>query len=235
MANLLSPDYMVVVPDRPGYGLTGGRAGGFAANAAAVARLLRSLSVASVVVVGHSWGGGVALQMAVDLPQVIRGMVLVSSVSPGDEVGRLDRLLARPLVGTALVAVTLSTAGSFLAWGPGLALAGRKLNGRPPQHISEVARSWRRPATWSSFAIEQRALVHELPRLAGRLGSVTAPTAVLVGTADRVIAPESGRRLAAAVPGATLVEVAGAGHLLPQLRPDAVARAVRQVAGATGA
>jgi len=229
----LADEHTVIVPDRLGYGATGGRPGGFSANAAALARLLRSLDVAGAIVVGHSWAGGVALQMAVDFPHLVTGLVLVSSVAPDDEVGRLDRLLARRAVGTALVALTLSTAGTVLSWGPGRAFAGRRLGGGSPQDIEEVARSarsWRRPATWASFAVEQRALLHELPNLSGRLGSITAPTVVVVGTADRVVPPASGRRLACAIPMASLQRVEGAGHLLPQRCPAEVARAVRQAA-----
>jgi pimeloyl-ACP methyl ester carboxylesterase len=225
----LSRDHLVIAPDRLGYGSTGGRAGGFSANANAIVRLLRSLGLPGAVIVGHSWGGAVALQLAVDFPKMVQGLGLVASVAPGDRPSAVDRLLARPVAGTALAALTLSTAGSFLAWGPGRALAGHRLRGQAAQGLDEVARAWRRPATWGSFAIEQRALVHELPGLAGRLGSIGAPTVVITGTADRVVLPAAGRRLAAAIPGASLQEVPGAGHLLPQLWPGLVAGAVRRL------
>lgn len=229
VAALLSPEHTVVVPDRPGYGATGGRAVGFAGNAAALARLLRSLQLPSAVFVGHSWAGGAALKMATDFPAMVDGLVLVAPVSPQDGLGRLDRLLARRFLGTALAAVTLSTAGSFLAWGPGRALARRKLTGRPRDQLAQTARALRRPATWSSFATEQRALLHELPRMATDLGHISVPTVVVTGTADRVVAPASSRRLARSISGALLYEVPGGGHLLPQSQPAEVARAVRRL------
>jgi pimeloyl-ACP methyl ester carboxylesterase len=46
-----------------------------------------------------------------------------------------------------------------------------------------------------------------------RLGAVTAPTLVLHGTEDRMVPPENGRALAAAIPGAELRLLEGAGHL----------------------
>lgn len=224
-------DHLVVVPDRLGYGETGGRAGGFAANAAALARLVRQCGLPAAVLVGHSWGGGVALQAAADFPAMVSGLVLVSSVHPGDRPGALDRLLARRIVGTTMAALTLSTAGTVMSWGPARSYAGRRAAHGRPENVREAARSaraWRRPSTWASFAAEQRALVHELPLLSTRVPSVPVPAAVVVGTADRVVPPGSGRRLAAALPGACLVEVDGAGHLVPQLHPGAVAGAVRQ-------
>jgi pimeloyl-ACP methyl ester carboxylesterase len=231
VADDLAADHLVIVPDRLGYGLTDGRAAGFAANAGAVTRMLRSLEVEGAVVVGHSWAGGVALQLAVSYPSVVKGLVLVCSVVPGEALGRFDRLLARPVIGTAFAAVTLSTAGRLLSWGPARAFAGRKLRGRPEQQLAAMARSWRNPSTWRSFAIEQQALVHELGRLAPCLGSLRVPATVIIGSADKVVRPQAGRRLAAQLQGSDLEEVEAGGHLLPQLHPTTVASAIRRLAG----
>jgi pimeloyl-ACP methyl ester carboxylesterase len=230
VADDLAADHRVIVPDRLGYGLTGGRATGFAGNANAVVKLLRSLGIEQALVVGHSWAGGVALELALDFPRHVTGLGLVSSVAPAERVARLDKLLARRVVGTALVAATLDTAGWLLSWGPGRAFAGWRLRGQSHDQLAEMAVSWRRRSTWRSFAVEQRALVHELPLLAHRLASIKAPTAVVLGTTDRVVGPTSGSRLAAAIPGAELEMVQGGGHLLPQLQPAAVASAIRRLA-----
>jgi pimeloyl-ACP methyl ester carboxylesterase len=230
VADDLSADHRVIVPDRLGYGLTGGRATGSAGICKRRREALRSLGTEKAVVVGHSWAGGVALELAIDFPRQVSGLGLVSSVSPAERVARLDSLLARRVVGTALVAAALGTTGRLLSWAPARAFAGRRLRGHSHDQLTEMAVSWRRRSTWSSFAVEQRALVHELPLLAPRLASIKAPTAVVLGTMDRVIGPTSGSRLAGAIPGAELEMVAGGGHLLPQLQPAAVAAAIRQLA-----
>ena len=229
VARVLSGRHTVVVPDRAGYGRTGGPASGFAANAGQVVRLLDRLQVGSATVVGHSWGGGVALAMGRLFPERVRGLVLVSSVSPLEPVGLLDRLLARPVVGRAVVAATLTTAGRLLSWGPGRAFAGRRLRGHPRQQIEDLARSWRKRATWHSFAIEQRALVTELPSMAAGLDRLGVPVLVVTGTADRVVPAPTARHLANTIPGACLETVEGAGHLLPQLHPETVADLVERI------
>jgi len=226
----LARDHRVIVPDRLGYGLTGGRAGGFAANANAVIRLLRSLGVDRALVVGHSWAGGIAIELALDYPGYVAGLALIGSVAPGDPPGRVDRLLAFPVVGTALAATTLSTAGGMLSWGPTRAFAGWRLRDRSENQLAELTRSWRRRATWRSFAGEQRALVQELPAMAPRLAQVVAPTIVLSGSMDRVVPAGAAHRLADAIPGATLEIVPGGGHLLPQFQPATVASAIRRLA-----
>ena len=94
LARLLEADYTVIVPDRPGYGRTGGRATGFRGNAAAVVDLLDRRGVASATIVAHSWSGGVAIALAEDNPDRVAGLVLVASVGPDERLDRLDRLLA---------------------------------------------------------------------------------------------------------------------------------------------
>jgi len=229
VAEDLSYDHQVVVPDRLGYGRTGGRAGGFAANARAVARLMNRLACSPSLVVGHSWAGGVALETAADFPAQVAGIGLVASVAPGEPLSRMDRVLAKPLLGTVSAALTLSVAGRLLASAPGRALTRRQARSQRDA-LARLATSWDRPSTWRSFVTEQRALVNELPSLQPRLNKLTIPALVLVGSADRVVGTGSGPRLASALPAASLEVVTGAGHLLPQLEPAAVAAALRRLA-----
>src|SRR3954453_18046171 len=99
VANLLAEDFHVIVPDRPGYGDTGGRARGIATNADAVAALLDRLSIEQATVVGHSWGGAPALSFANRHPERVRGLVLVSSVAPSEPLTWADRVLALAVIG----------------------------------------------------------------------------------------------------------------------------------------
>ena len=98
-----------VAADRPGYGSSQLRAGGLAANAQAVLDDLDSRGIKQAVLVGHSYGGGVALSAASLAPHRVEAVVLLASVGPGC-VNRCDRLLAAPLVGPlcALVAWRLT-------------------------------------------------------------------------------------------------------------------------------
>lgn len=230
VARNLAADHFVVVPDRLGWGGTGGKAAGFFANANSVARLVKKLGVEKCIVVGHSWAGGVALSLSISFPNFVSGLVLVSSVAPDEPLSKTDLLLANPLVGKAFAAAGLSTAGRLLSWGPGRAFAGRRLPIYRAE-LAEIAKAWRRPSTWDSFAVEQRALAKELPLLGQQIGCIAVPTVVVVGSADRVVRPEAAKRLVAAIPGASLEVVEGAGHLLPQLQPARVATIVRRLAG----
>ena len=90
-----------IAADRPGYGSSQLPAGGFAANARAVLDDLDSRGINRAVLVGHSYGGGVALSAASLAPRRVEAVVLLASVGPGC-VNGWDRLLAAPRYGAAV-------------------------------------------------------------------------------------------------------------------------------------
>ena len=237
----LTADYLVIAPDRPGYGDSGGRARGFRGNAAAVISLLDRLEVAQATVVGYSWAGGVAVALAQESRERLAGLVLVSSVCPGEPLGQLDKMLAVPPIGTAVTAAGMYMANGILSLPPVRRTLQRRQQGDAGGDAGtdgddagglaphEVVAEWVSTRAWQSFVTEQRCLVDELPLLAAGLAAITTPTVVLVGDADRMVPPGNGRQLARTIPGARLVELAGAGHLLAHQHPDEVAAAVRQV------
>jgi pimeloyl-ACP methyl ester carboxylesterase len=217
-----------VAADRPGYGSSRLPAAGFAANARAVLDDLDSRGITRAVLVGHSYGGGVALSAASLAPGRVAAVVLLASVGPGCVTG-WDRLLAAPGAGQlcALVAWRLTP------WIARARLAriarrrGRPL--RPDEHVNwqvwGYAGDGRLPL-WSTFLTEQRALLRELDELEDALASVRVPVLVLADPQDTVVPFETARRLARALPDARLQLVEGAGHHLPRRAPAVVADAI---------
>jgi len=233
VAPLLWDDFMVVVPDRLGYGRTGGAAAGFDENASSLSALLDELSIEQAIVVGYSWAGGVAIEFAESFPARTAGLVLAASVGPGETFGWDDRLLAAPIIGEALSALTIGATGRVLASARVQALADRHLGGRAQEAVKVLtgltgARTG--AAVWRSFVLEQRVVIRDLEALGPRLGTLVAPTVVVNGSADRVVPPHVGDHLAATIPGASHTVVAGGHHLLPHDHPRSVAAAVREVA-----
>jgi pimeloyl-ACP methyl ester carboxylesterase len=237
VGSLLADDFLVVAPDRPGYGRTGGPATGFAGNAEAAVGLMDRLGIPRAVFVGHSWGGGAAIAAAELHPDRVSGLVLVASVGPGEHLGWEDRILATPLLGEVISAVTIGATGRLLGIDRVQALAGARLAGRTLEAVRTLARSTgaRSDArVWQSFVHEQRHLISGLGPLGSGLAAITAPTAVVNGGADRVVPPSVGEVLSASIRGATYTVLPAAHHLLPLYEPEVVAGAVRDVAGRGG-
>jgi pimeloyl-ACP methyl ester carboxylesterase/uncharacterized membrane protein YbhN (UPF0104 family) len=228
VAGRLPAQLHAVAADRPGYGSSQLRAGGFAANAQAVLDDLDSRGIKRAVLVGHSYGGGVALSAASLAPHRVEAVVLLASVGPGC-VNRCDRLLAAPLVGPlcALVAWRLTP---WIARARLAQIAWQR--GRPPRQDEHVNwQVWGRAGRqhsplWRTFLTEQRALLRELGELERAIPSVQRPVLLLADPQDALVPVDTGRRLARALPDARLQLVPGAGHHLPRRAPDAVADAI---------
>jgi uncharacterized protein (TIRG00374 family) len=228
VAERLPAQLHAVALDRPGYGRNPGPAGGFVANARAVLDDLDARRIDRAVLVGHSYGGGVALWAAKMAPDRVEAVILLASVGPGCA-NVWDKALAAPALGPAC---------ALLAWKltpwiarARLAVANRTSgrSTRPEDHVN-----WQvwghgdnaRGMLWRTFLVEQRALLHELPDLAGALPAIEMPVLVLADPKDRVVPADTAYRLAETLPAARLRFINGVGHHLPRRAAGPVANAI---------
>jgi pimeloyl-ACP methyl ester carboxylesterase len=95
---LLAKKYRVIAPDLLGHGQSSKPRTDYSLGAFAVGLrdLLDELEVESATVVGHSLGGGIAMQFVYQHPDYCSRLVLISSGGLGPEVGIILRLLAAP-------------------------------------------------------------------------------------------------------------------------------------------
>src|ERR1700722_14280708 len=95
---VLARNYTVIVPDLIGHGQSAKPVGDYSlgAYASGVRDLFRVLGVPSATIVGHSFGGGVAMQLAYQHPECCERLVLVDSGGFGREVSWLLRFLTLP-------------------------------------------------------------------------------------------------------------------------------------------
>lgn len=230
----LLEDHRILAPDRPGYGSSGDRALSMEQNAHLLSDLLQARGAVPATVVGHSYGGGVAILLAAQRPELVSGLVLVGSVGRADSINTLDHLLAAPLVGETLSAAGLYTLGRVLPKLRGLAsLAPRDLLERarivlPDSRYLEVA-SQRGRQTWRSFVVEQRALLKEIGAVESSLKQIHLPTTVVAGSWDVVVPPIVAASIAATIGGSELIIVQRIGHFVPRDAPKVVADAVTSV------
>lgn len=229
----------VLVVDRPGYGRSTIGPRSMADNAELLAELLVQRGAVPAVVVGHSYGGGVALLMAARRPEVVAGLVLLASVGPKSSVKGFDHLLAAPGVGEALSAAGLFTVGHLLSrLRPAArhlpAAAGARLRASLPDGRYATALSRQGVRTWRSFLAEQRSLVAEIGDVEQAMGRVRVPTAVVSGMWDVVVPPVLSAHMASAVAGAELVMLAGVGHFVARDAPRKVAAVVRRIRDGAG-
>ena len=237
LAEELSRDHRAIAPDRPGWGSHPRPAMGIAENAAVLARVVeRCGAEPPLTVVGHSLGGGVALELAFLRPDLVGALVLVGSVGVSAALSGLDRLLAVPVVGDGLVragGVTIRKAAGAFRRVPDRWVAGRiAKRATALSTIQAVLSSGVGDKVLGrarvSFLAEQRALVEETPSLERRLPLLGVPVAVVHGRSDRVVPLSAARLLAERIAGAELIVFPGEGHLLAFDRTAELAAIVRR-------
>lgn len=231
--------YRVLVFDRPGYGHTerpDDRRWTPEEQARLLLGALRVMGVERPIVLGHSWGTMVALSMALDSPQDIRALVLMSGYyHPGV---RLDvpwmSAPALPLVGT-LMRHTVSPILSRLLW-PALT---RRLFW--PREVTEPFRSdypvWMslRPSQLKASATESALMIPWAMRLRSRVGEVQVPVMIVAGERDAMITTDwHSRWLHEQMPDSGLQVVPQAGHMVHHVATHQVLKAIDEAARRSG-
>jgi 3-oxoadipate enol-lactonase len=187
---------------------------GVANMAADIVAVLDAAGVGRAHVMGASLGGMVAQELAVDHPERVEGLVLVST-TPG-----WPFAYPMPAVSTRLIAATGDMSREVtLHRHAENALYGRAAAQRRPELIDRLVDLQRSgsadPRAWSAQAAAGA-------RYTGRLRQtrIRARTLVLHGSADTVVDPRNAKLLAGRIPGAQLVIFPELGHLLCWQDPD---------------
>jgi pimeloyl-ACP methyl ester carboxylesterase len=226
--DLLPAQVRAATPDRPGYGSSRLPGGGLDGNTAAVLADLDDRGVERAVVVGHSYGGGVAMSVAATAPDRVEALILLASVGP-DCLNGWDRLLAAPVAGPACSLVGLKLT-PWLARarmrGPirrlGFEAAARK---HVYMYVWGFAR-WDHGPLWRTFLAEQRALVREAETFAAMATQIRVPVLLMADRKDSMVPFRTAVALSEAFPDARLRVIEGAGHHLPLRAPEEVAAAI---------
>ncbi|WP_169804500.1 alpha/beta fold hydrolase [Sphingomonas pituitosa] len=225
--------HRVIAIDRPGFGHSSrprGRAWTPAAQAALFAKALDTLGIESAVVVGHSWGAMVALALALDHPEKVAGLVLMSGYYYPTVRGDVAPagLAAVPLAGDVLA----HTVSPLVAAATGPAVVAASFAPAPvsPKFERFPKALALRPSQLRAASAEAAMMVPAAASLSRRYEDLDMPIAILAGAGDRIAWPSRhAERLARALPTATLRLIEGEGHLFHYAQPDAVADAVGAV------
>ncbi|HEX3737578.1 MAG TPA: alpha/beta fold hydrolase [Solirubrobacterales bacterium] len=211
----------VIAPDFPGHGDSAPGGGDYSLGslASGLRDLMISLGHERATLVGHSLGGGVALQFTYQFPEMVERLVLVSSGGLGPEVGMILRAAALPGADLFLRATAA----------PGAAAVGRvtgalgKVGLRPNADLAEVGRAYASLAD----ADRRRAFLSTLHAVVDTDGQRVAaldrlylaadlPILIVWGERDPIIPVTHGRAAHAQLPGSRLEVFPDAGHI-PQL------------------
>jgi pimeloyl-ACP methyl ester carboxylesterase len=227
--------YHVIAFDRPGYGYSS-RPRTTIWNPRKQAELLQHalhrMGIKKPVVLGHSWGSMVAMQMALRFPEFVKGLVLMSGYYYPTP--RLDVPLASPpaipVIGD-LMRFTVSPLVGRLMW-PAVM---RKLFGpaEVPARFAEEYPVWMslRPSQMRAAAAEAALMIPGAFAMRSHYRELTVPTVIMTGSNDRMVNPrDQSERLHDEVRGSTLHVTEGVGHMLHHFAAEEVVNAIDEVA-----
>lgn len=218
VAALLAPDYRLLAPDLGGFGGAPAPPNGFAvaAYADAVAAFIEAENPGRYVLVGHSMGGKIALELAARQPAGLAGVVLLSPSPPSPE-PMTDEDRQASLHAWSKPAEAAKTIRHITAH----ALPDAVYR----QVVADNLASSR--AAWEAWLLRG-----SREDISSRMARIVAPCALVAGDQDAVLSPSVHglETLPLLPPGTPLEIISGAGHLLPYEAPHEVAALLQRFA-----
>ena len=230
----LAREHTVIAPDLIGHGDSAAPRGDYSlgAHAASIRDLLAAIGVERASIVGHSLGGGVAMQFFYQFPERVERLVLISSGGLGQEVSLLLRSAALPGTSALLSAIIQPRLLAAIA-GSGRRLRERRIGiGVYLQAIARALRPLENADARHAFLHTLRAVIDVRGQRVSATDRLylleTMPTMIVWGERDNTIPLAHGRRAHEAAPHSffhTLPDVAHFPHLED---PTALAQLLRE-------
>jgi pimeloyl-ACP methyl ester carboxylesterase len=233
--DLLSGSYHVIAFDLPGHGLSKmpRRAKCTIQEEAMILhQALTALGVKDPILVGHSWGGAVALAYALLYPHDISALVLLAPAAYSDhrEDAPAEFLLRRvPLFSDLCIALFKPILARKLlkkslkdAFSP---------DPVPADYLKYAATVWLDRKHLKAFIQDDVMVDSSLHKLSPQYQKIHAPVVIVTGDSDLAVSPQKNAfSLHKVIAKSELVVIPHAGHQIPEMHPEAVLRAVNMAA-----
>jgi pimeloyl-ACP methyl ester carboxylesterase len=229
----LKRDFTVIAPDFLGHGKSATPVGDYSLgnHASGLRDLLHLLSIDRATLVGHSFGGGVAMQFAYQFPERCERLVLVDAGGLGRDVNWVLRLATLP---AAEFVMPVLFPGFVRGWGDAVVKGLDNLGFRNPR-AAEVWQSYRsltEPDKRNAFVRTVRAVIEPGGQSVSAISrlylAANMPTLIVWGDRDRIIPLAHARAAKDAIATSRLEVIEGAGHFPHVEKPVRFAGALRE-------
>lgn len=227
--DLLARSYRVIAVDLPGHGRSKmvREKGTVQEQAVILHQAVTALGLKDPILVGHSWGGAIALAYSLLYPHETLALVLLAPAAYPDHrydtpAGFLLRVpllsdicltLFKPILGRRLLKQSLKEAFSP--------------DPVPPEYLKLVAPVWLERKHLKAFIKHDEMINRSLRELSPRYQQIIEPVIIVTGDSDLAVSPrENAFNLHKAIEKSELVVIPRAGHQIPQEHPEAILKAV---------
>jgi pimeloyl-ACP methyl ester carboxylesterase len=237
----LCEHFTLIAPDLLGHGASATPRGDYSlgAHASGARDVLTALGIERVTVVGHSLGGGIAMQFAYLFPERCERLVLVSSGGLGRDVHVVLRAAALP--GADFVLPALTSAG-LVGVGRAAGSILRLLRLSPGEDLEVLARGFAsldNAGSRQAFLHTVRSVIEPGGQRVSAQDRLTLaallPTLIVWGERDSIIPVEHGAAAHEAMPGSRFEVFPGAGHMPHDADPERFAALLTEFCDGTEA
>jgi len=231
---VLCTDYRVVAIDRPGHGKSDRldqKPARLESQATLLHETLAALSIKQPILVGHSWGGSLALAYAVQYQDDVASMILLAPAAYAEKEESwwwVSAFVKPPVIGD----ITLAVGKLFF----GKSMLKKELKDAfdpqavPPDYLKSANASWLGHKQLKAYLEDEWKLNEGLNRVSKRYSEIHVPVVIVTGDADKVCTPqENAYRLKTVISKSQLVELKHTGHEIPQTEPQSIRDALTLV------
>jgi pimeloyl-ACP methyl ester carboxylesterase len=203
------PGFRVITPDLPGHGKTTGPGHQSIQDYARdIVEFIDVVGLSRAVFVGHAMGGAISLALALDYPDRVAGIGLISSGAtlpiPSSVIENAANLSTLPLAIKNLLEMSLGS--------------------QTPDNLKGIV--FKRLAETRQTLLLDDLLACNKFNVADRLTAIRAPVLVVCGTEDKLTPLRFSQLLSSKIPGAALQTMEGAGHMLVVEQPGRLAKLI---------
>ena len=232
----LKKNYRVISIDRPGMGYSDGPKEKteirLSLQAKIISKLIKEITQEKPLVVGHSYGGALALAYALNNEDDIKGLILVNTAShawPSDKVWLPFKIISSPLIGNIF--------SNTYAMIYGKSTIEKSADDNFPNnlpsknYIENVAGELTlRPQTLRSYAFDAINLRNALKEQSKKYQKIKLPITIIAGTNDRVTPNKiHSFQLHQEIKHSSLIKVDGVEHSIPELKPGVIEEEIRKI------
>jgi len=178
--------------------------------------LARQLDLGPIPMVGFSMGSTIIQEIAINAPELVSKALLLSTWTSTREEHHIRRHFEARLLAIQKAPFDVFAAFAFWMWAPSFV-------DDEPERMDEIVNFFvevsgsQPPEAYANHFIAD--ISHDT---SGRLGQIKCPTHVVYGAEDLITLPRYNQRVAREIPGATIAEIAGGGHIAWGERPAEV-------------
>jgi pimeloyl-ACP methyl ester carboxylesterase len=226
----LCRNYRLIAIDRPGHGRSDRPRDSDATlpyQTHLLHETLSHLGIIRPVLVGHSWGGSLALAYAVDYPKELSAIVLLAPAAYPD--GGPDQFV-RAVLKTPVIGDVSLTMGRVILGKQLLKKELRKAfypDSVPEEYLRHASASWLDHRQVRAILEDEYGLDQELKKISRHYSEISIPVVIVTGDHDKVVSAEHNAfRLKTSIRQSQLMELNSTGHQIPQTHPESIYKAL---------